>query len=58
MRLILLKDHQAVGWWVAWPIVQRIQLLKPTADRPFVLTGRSPLITYQGLIEHYPAELP
>lgn len=58
MRLILLNDAQAVGWWAACHIVERIQAFQPTADRPFVLglpTGSTPLVTYQGLIEHYQA---
>ncbi|WP_253306505.1 hypothetical protein [unidentified bacterial endosymbiont] len=68
MRLILLKDHQAVGWWGSYHIVQCIQAVKPTADRPSVLglpTGSIPLLNemaedlaqtchhYEERIRHY-----
>jgi glucosamine-6-phosphate deaminase len=54
MRVIIQEDAQGVGAWAAAYVTKRINLFKPTADRPFVLglpTGSSPLGMYQELIK-------
>ncbi len=58
MRLIPLESSKDVGLWSARHIVNRINVFKPTADRPFVLglpTGSTPLNTYVRLIELHKA---
>ncbi len=56
MRMIILKDNEAVGKWVAEYVVNKINQAKPTAKKPFVLglpTGSSPISTYNHLIRLY-----
>lgn len=54
MRLIIKQDYQSISQWAADYVVARINVAKPTAERPFVLglpTGSSPLGMYKALIE-------
>ncbi len=54
MRLIIQPDYENVSEWAARYVASRINVFKPTADRPFVLgcpTGSSPLGMYKKLIE-------
>ncbi|NJN86429.1 MAG: glucosamine-6-phosphate deaminase [Leptolyngbyaceae cyanobacterium SL_7_1] len=56
MRVIICPSPDAVGYWAAEYVKQRIQSFAPTADRPFVLglpTGSTPLLMYKTLIEFY-----
>lgn len=56
MRVIICASPDAVGYWAAEYVKQRIQAFAPTADRPFVLglpTGSTPLMMYKTLIEFY-----
>jgi len=58
MRLIIQKDPEEVGAWLANYIAERIRKFNPTAARPFVLglpTGSSPLPVYRRLIELHKA---
>ena len=58
MRIFIKKNPQEVGEWVANYLVDKINAIKPTSDRPFVLglpTGSSPLPTYQELIRLHKA---
>jgi glucosamine-6-phosphate deaminase len=53
MRIVIKKDPQEVGTWVASYVLNKINAFRPTRDRPFVLglpTGSSPLLTYCELI--------
>ncbi len=54
MRLIILKDKEDIGKWVAYHTAKKILEFKPTEDRPFVLglpTGSTPMETYKNLIQ-------
>ena len=58
MRIFIKKNPQEVGEWVANYLVDKINAIKPSSDRPFVLglpTGSSPLPTYQELIRLHKA---
>ena len=54
MRLVILRDPDAVTSWVATYTKKRIVAFAPTAERPFVLgcpTGSSPTKVYSRLVE-------
>ena len=54
MRLIIEPDYEKVSAWAAAYVASRINVAKPTAQKPFVLgcpTGSSPLGMYRKLIE-------
>src|SRR4030042_6465751 len=56
MRIVIKKDPQEVGTWVANYVLNKINAFRPTRERPFVLglpTGSSPLLTYCELIRLY-----
>ena len=56
MRIVIKKDPQEVGTWVANYVVNKINAAHPTSEKPFVLglpTGSSPLPTYRELIRLY-----
>ena len=56
MRIVIKKDPQEVGTWVANYVVNKINAAHPTSEKPFVLglpTGSSPLSTYRELIRLY-----
>jgi glucosamine-6-phosphate deaminase len=56
MRILIQKDAERMGKWVAHYIAQRINEAAPTADKPYVLglpTGSSPLSTYRELVKLY-----
>jgi len=58
MRLIIRDDEEAAGFFVANYIVERIKLLDPTPENPFVLglpTGSSPLGVYKILVDKFKA---
>jgi glucosamine-6-phosphate deaminase len=58
MRIVIKKDPQEVGQWVADYIINKIKTAKPTREKPFILglpTGSSPLTTYKELIRRYKA---
>jgi glucosamine-6-phosphate deaminase len=53
MRIVIQKNPQEVGVWVANYVANKINAFQPTKERPFVLglpTGSSPLLTYVELI--------
>ena len=53
MRIVIQKDPHEVGRWVANHLVEKINAIGPTKDRPFVLglpTGSSPLPAYHEII--------
>lgn len=59
MRMIILKDNQAVGEWVADHVAARINKANPTAKKPYILglpTGSSPISAYNSLIQQYKAK--
>ncbi|MBP9478266.1 MAG: glucosamine-6-phosphate deaminase [Sebaldella sp.] len=54
MRLIILKNREEIGKWVAYHTAKKILEFKPTEDKPFVLglpTGSTPMETYKNLIQ-------
>ena len=54
MRLIILKNKEEIGKWVAYHTAKKILEFKPTEDKPFVLglpTGSTPMETYKNLIQ-------
>lgn len=56
MRLVIQPDYENLARWTASYIARKIELFKPTADKPFVLglpTGSSPLGVYNELISLY-----
>lgn len=56
MRLVIQPDYDHLAKWTAAYIARRIELFKPTAEKPFVLglpTGSSPLGVYRELIALY-----
>jgi len=58
MRLIILPEYNSLSKWTANYIAKKIELSKPTKEKPFVLglpTGSSPLGTYNELISLYEA---
>lgn len=53
MRLIIQKDKEAVGKWVAAYVASNIRKFNPGESRPYVLglpTGSSPIPTYKELV--------
>jgi len=58
MRIIIQKNKNNVGKWVADYVVEKINAAKPTAEHPFVLglpTGSTPLGTYKEIINLHKA---
>lgn len=56
MRLIIQENHDLTSKWVANYIARKINIAKPTSEKPFVIglpTGSSPLGTYNELIKLY-----
>jgi glucosamine-6-phosphate deaminase len=54
MRIVIKKDENEVGVWVADYVVKKIKDYQPTSVKPFVLglpTGSSPVLTYMELIK-------
>jgi len=54
MRIVIKKDVEEVGKWIAAYLVDKIKRAKPTREKPFVLglpTGSSPIPAYKHLIE-------
>ena len=54
MRLIILKNKEEIGKWVAYHTAKKILEFKPTEEKPFVLglpTGSTPMETYKNLIQ-------
>jgi glucosamine-6-phosphate deaminase len=53
MRIVIQKDPHDAGKWVANHLVEKINAIGPTKERPFVLglpTGSSPLPAYREII--------
>ncbi len=58
MRIIIKKDAEKVGKWLANYVVKKINDANPTAEKPYILglpTGSSPIPTYKELIKKYKA---
>ena len=58
MRIVIKKDSEEVGEWVAAYIVDKIKKANPTPEKPFVLglpTGSSPIPTYTEMIRLHKA---
>ena len=58
MRIVIEKDANEAGKWVADYVINKINNFKPTAKKPFVLglpTGSSPVTTYNELIRRHKA---
>ena len=58
MRILIEKDVNEAGRWVADYVIKKIKDFKPTTEKPFVLglpTGSSPITTYQELIRRHKA---
>jgi glucosamine-6-phosphate deaminase len=58
MRILIKKDENEVGCWVADYVITKIKTYKPTPAKPFVLglpTGSSPISTYRELIRSHKA---
>ncbi len=58
MRILIEKDENEAGRWVADYVIKKINDFKPTAEKPFVLglpTGSSPVSTYRELIRRHKA---
>jgi len=58
MRIVIKKDSEEVGKWVAAYIVDKIKKANPTPEKPFVLglpTGSSPIPTYKEIIRLHKA---
>lgn len=56
MRIIIQPDYEYLARWTASYIARKIELFRPTAQKPFVLglpTGSSPLGVYSELISLY-----
>jgi len=54
MRIVINKDVEEVGKWIAAYLVDKIKRAKPTREKPFVLglpTGSLPIPAYKHLIE-------
>jgi len=54
MRIVIKKDDEEVGKWVANYVADKINKANPTKENPFVLglpTGSSPISAYKQLIE-------
>jgi len=58
MRIIIEKDENEAGLWVADYVIKKIKDFRPSSQKPFVLglpTGSSPIATYQELIRRHKA---
>jgi glucosamine-6-phosphate deaminase len=58
MRILIKKDENEVGCWVADYVINKIKEYNPTPAKPFVLglpTGSSPISTYRELIRKHNA---
>lgn len=58
MRLIIQDNYEKLSRWTANYIARKIQLCRPTAQKPFIMglpTGSSPLGVYRELIALYKA---
>jgi glucosamine-6-phosphate deaminase len=58
MRILIKKDVNEVGQWVADYTIKKINDYKPTSAKPFVLglpTGSSPIETYKEIIQRHKA---
>jgi len=58
MRIVIKKDSEEVGKWVAAYIVDKITKANPTPEKPFILglpTGSSPIPTYKEIIRLHKA---
>jgi len=58
MRIIIKKDANEIGQWVADYLIKKIKAYNPTAKKPFVLglpTGSSPITTYKELVRRHNA---
>ena len=58
MRIIIKKDADKVGKWLADYVVKKINEANPTPEKPYVLglpTGSSPISTYKELIKLHKA---
>jgi glucosamine-6-phosphate deaminase len=58
MRIVIKKNVNEVGRWVADYVIKKINNFNPTPEKPFVLglpTGSSPITTYQELIKRHKA---
>jgi glucosamine-6-phosphate deaminase len=58
MRIIIKKNQNEIGDWIASYIIDRIKKAKPTKEKPFVLglpTGSSPLPVYKEFIKRHKA---
>jgi len=56
MRILIYDNYHSLSKWVAHYIARKINLAKPTVDKPFVLglpTGFSPIGTYEELVALY-----
>lgn len=54
MRLIIQPDYQKISQWAANYVAAKINIARPTTEKPFVLglpTGSSPLGMYKALID-------
>ncbi len=54
MKIIIKKDPQEVGKWVANYLLEKIKTIGATKEKPFVLglpTGSSPVSTYKEIIK-------
>lgn len=58
MRVLIKKDADEVGRWVADYVINKVNAFKPSKSKPFVLglpTGSSPVPTYNELIKRHKA---
>ncbi len=58
MRIIIKKDKEEVGTWVASYIIEKIKKAAPTKVKPFILglpTGSSPIPAYREIIRRHQA---
>lgn len=53
MRILIYENYQSLSKWVAHYVARKINLAKPTKEKPFILglpTGSSPIGTYAELV--------
>ena len=58
MRIVIQKNKDNVGKWIANYLINKINTAKPTKEKPFVLglpTGSTPLVTYNEIIKLHKA---
>jgi glucosamine-6-phosphate deaminase len=58
MRIIIKKDPNEIGDWIASYVIDKIKKAAPTSEKPFVLglpTGSSPLPVYKEFIKRHKA---